>query len=192
MELYVVRHGQTDWNVESRIQGHTNTSLNETGRKQADELSKKIESVKLDLIISSPLTRALDTAKAINQNRNLSIIINNDLIERSFGDFEGLDDLSSYNCDINTLLDYKLNYDKNNVEPIQDLFKRVSKFIKFCSTNFSNKNILVSTHGGVVQALECILKKMPLDTNLQTLSLKNCDYRRYVIEKEITLDIEIE
>lgn len=185
MELYVVRHGQTDWNVSSRIQGHTDTLLNETGKKQAEELAQKLKDIPFDLIISSSLSRALDTANIINRDRNLPLILNNNLIERGFGDLEGLDDLSPYHCNIHTLLDYSLNYQENKVEPIQDLFKRVCDFINFCITNFPDKKILVSTHGGIAQAFECIIKKLPLDTDLQTLSLKNCDYRKYEINRSI-------
>lgn len=189
MELYVIRHGQTDWNLENRIQGHTDTKLNETGRRQAQEIAEKFKNINLDLIISSPLSRALDTAQIINQYKKLPIVLNANLKERCFGDFEGKTDLSAYNCDINTLLDYHLNYSENSIEPIQDLFTRVKNFIEYCKHTYPNKSILISTHGGICQALECILLKLPLETNLQTLSLKNCEYRRYVLEVEKEIEL---
>lgn len=179
MKLYVVRHGQTDWNIQARLQGHIDTQLNETGRMQAETLAQKMKNIHFDLIISSPLTRALDTAKTINKNKNLQIIINNSLIERGFGNFEGSDDLSKYNCNINMLLNYELNYSKHNVEPIQNLFERVKSFLNYCSNNFPTKSILLVTHAGVAQAIECILNNLPPTTNLQSLSLGNCEYRIY-------------
>ena len=84
MKLYVVRHGQTDWNVQHKLQGSVDIPLNSTGLKQAQELSTKIETLDFNLIISSPLSRALETAKIINQKKNVPIVTNNLLAERSF------------------------------------------------------------------------------------------------------------
>ena len=181
MEIYVIRHGQTDWNVERKIQGHTDTKLNKTGKSQALELAKKLKNINFDLIISSPLTRASDTAKAINSFKSLNIIYDDSISERRFGDFEGKSDLSEYDCNISMLLDYKLNYDKHDVEPLQEFFKRVNDFLEKCKKQYPNSKILISTHGGVAQAMEVILNNLPLDTDLQSLSLNNCEYKHYVL-----------
>lgn len=195
MILYVVRHGQTQYNVDKRFQGQIDVPLNDVGKKQVMELSKKLSNTNLDLIISSPLLRAVDTAKAIQKNNKVPIIINNDLKERSFGEFEGLKDLTEYDCDINKLLDYNINYSFHNVEPIQTLYKRVSRFLIDCYNQYSEKSILLSTHGGIVQIIECLLRELPYSTNLQTLSLSNSEYRKYddlCIEKFIKLNQNIE
>ena len=75
MILYVVRHGQTQYNVDKRFQGQIDVPLNDVGKKQVMELSKKLSNINLDLIISSPLLRAVDTAKAIQKNNKVPIII---------------------------------------------------------------------------------------------------------------------
>ena len=64
--IYIVRHGQTDWNVEGRNQGRTDIELNETGIKQAEEIAKKLEGKKFDMVFSSPLKRAYKTAQIIS------------------------------------------------------------------------------------------------------------------------------
>ena len=195
MILYVVRHGQTQYNVDKRFQGQIDVPLNDVGKKQVMELSKKLSNINLDLIISSPLLRAVDTAKAIQKNNKVPIIINNDLKERSFGEFEGLKDLTEYDCDINKLLDYNINYSFHNVEPIQTLYKRVSRFLIDCYNQYSEKSILLSTHGGIVQIIEYLLRELPYSTNLQTLSLSNSEYRKYddlCIKKFIKLNQNIE
>ena len=195
MILYVVRHGQTQYNVDKRFQGQIDVPLNDVGKKQVMELSKKLSNINLDLIISSPLLRAVDTAKAIQKNNKVPIIINNDLKERSFGEFEGLKDLTEYDCDINKLLDYNINYSFHNVEPIQTLYKGVSRFLIDCYNQYSEKSILLSTHGGIVQIIECLLRELPYSTNLQTLSLSNSEYRKYddlCIKKFIKLNQNIE
>ena len=93
MNLYVVRHGQTDWNINHMILGKTDIELNEKGKKQAEEVSKKLEKEKIDLIISSPLKRTKQTAEIINKNKNIPIIYDSRIQERNFGEFEGLKDI---------------------------------------------------------------------------------------------------
>lgn len=184
MKLYVVRHGQTNWNVENRFQGQIDTELTDVGKQQAQKLSEKLKNIDFDLILSSPLKRAIDTANIINQYKQSKILIEPKLIERSFGDFEGLKDISMYDCNINKLLDYNLNYSLHNVEPIQSLFERVKLLLSSVEERFPNKTILLSTHGGIIQVLESILKNLPKETDLQSLSLNNCEYRVYNIERE--------
>ena len=86
MNIYVVRHGQTDWNKENKLQGNTDIELNDNGRKQALDLKGELKNIDYDIIISSPLKRAIQTAELINNNK--PIIIEDNLRERSFGDFE--------------------------------------------------------------------------------------------------------
>ena len=63
--IYVVRHGQTDWNLEGRFQGRIDIPLNEKGKSQAKKTKEKLEGIKFDKVFSSPLKRALETAKNI-------------------------------------------------------------------------------------------------------------------------------
>lgn len=183
--LYVIRHGQTEWNTEGRMQGHTNVQLNQTGHEQAKIAAEELKDITFDIIISSPLDRAIDTAKHINAFKNVPIIINDKLIERSFGDLEGKTsaDLSNINFSIMELLDYYKNYNKYNVETMKDLFIRMEEFIKNLKKDYhdENKTILISTHNGIAQVLDVILNKLPKTTNLLDVSFKNCEYRRYLI-----------
>ena len=65
--LYVIRHGQTDWNIENRLQGSTDIPLNDVGIKQAQESALKLKNTYFDFIISSPLKRAFETANQVNK-----------------------------------------------------------------------------------------------------------------------------
>lgn len=179
MNLYVVRHGQTDWNIERRLQGTSNVPLNDTGIKQAQNLAETLKNIDIDFIFSSPLQRAYDTASIVNQHKGLPIHIDARLIERGFGDFEGLDDISSFDCNINKLLDYHLNYNLYHVEPIQNVFTRVSSLLSDLKSHYPDKKVLLATHGGVIQVIESIIKDLPKETNLQLLSVGNCEYRTY-------------
>lgn len=181
MKLYVIRHGQTNWNLEHRIQGHSDIPLNKTGIQQAQILAKNFQNIDADFILSSPLQRAFHTANIVNQFKNLEIQIEPRLIERNFGDFEGFDDLSSFDCDIDKLLDYHLNYHLYQVEPIQSLFNRISLLLSDLKIKYPYKKIILSTHGGVAQVIESILNNLPKETNLQSIRFNNCEYRVYHI-----------
>ena len=73
MDLYLIRHGQTDWNKQGIMQGQTDIPLSETGRAQAAALGKRFETIHVDAVYSSPLQRAYDTARAIAEPKGLPI-----------------------------------------------------------------------------------------------------------------------
>ncbi|MBR3162560.1 MAG: histidine phosphatase family protein [Clostridia bacterium] len=184
MNLIVVRHGQTDWNVDNLLQGSTDIALNETGAKQALETSKELSNIDFDVIFSSPLKRALDTANSINAGRHLPIIKDSRLIEREFGEYEGQ---PGKNVDFKKYWDYTANIQDCKVEPIQNFFSRVTDFLNEIISKYGNteKNILVVTHNGVNLAIDSILNGMP--NNIFTLNLAPCKYKIFenpTLEKE--------
>jgi broad specificity phosphatase PhoE len=87
--FFFLRHGQTDWNAQGRIQGHTDMPLNETGVAQAQAAARRLEGHGIDCIVSSPLARAQRTAESVGERLQLPVHLDNDLKERSFGAFEG-------------------------------------------------------------------------------------------------------
>ena len=94
IELYLIRHGETEWNKESICQGRTDFPLNLKGKEEASEVAKelKAKNYKFDLYISSPLKRAFETTEIIKNeltNNKNDILIDNYFIERNFGYFEG-------------------------------------------------------------------------------------------------------
>lgn len=91
-DFYYIRHGQTDWNAKGRMQGFTDIPLNETGRQQAYQAAESIKGIEILTICASPLGRALETAKILNEVLNCELIILDDLKEACFGDHEGLVD----------------------------------------------------------------------------------------------------
>ena len=87
--FYFLRHGQTDWNLEGRMQGHTDIPLNATGVEQAHAAALKLKPLPITRIVSSPLARALKTAAVAAEALNLPIHIDSQLMERTFGSYEG-------------------------------------------------------------------------------------------------------
>lgn len=91
MKLYLVRHGETDWNLESKIQGQTDTSINDNGRKQAQELAERVieELGTIKRIYSSRQKRALETAQIIGRRLSVSPVVHQGLEEICLGEWEG-------------------------------------------------------------------------------------------------------
>lgn len=179
MEIYVLRHGQTDYNVRNVYQGQIDVPLNNVGIEQAKEIAKKFTDIKVDAILVSPLTRAKQTAQYVSEVTKTPMTIEKGLIERSFGEMEGHHNRED--CNIQMLSDYDKNYDIFNVEPIQNLFKRVYSFMDSIVERFKGKDIVLVTHACVAEAIECYCKGMPEDKDILSLVLKNGEVRRYTL-----------
>lgn len=89
-KLVLVRHGQTDWNLEGRYQGGSDVPLNATGREQAERLAMELSASRYEAVYSSPLRRSLDTARAIAQGRGLEVYLDPRLKEIDLGEWEGM------------------------------------------------------------------------------------------------------
>jgi len=90
IEFYIFRHGETDWNKERRVQGHTDIPMNELGIKQAILLSKNVKHLGIEVIYSSDLSRAHETAKIVNKEIRVKLEVTPLLREAHFGEAEGL------------------------------------------------------------------------------------------------------
>ena len=178
MHIYITRHGQTDWNVEHKVQGKADIELNEKGKEQAKETANKLLNKDIDLIICSPLKRAKQTADIINENRNIEIIYDDRISERDFGKLEGL---KQEEFDFQGFWSYKNNYKYERAENIQEFFKRIYSFLDEIKEKYKGKNVLLVTHGGVSIPVNCYFNGIPEDDDLLNLVLKNCDYLEYEI-----------
>jgi broad specificity phosphatase PhoE len=88
LRLYIARHGETDWNVQHRLQGWTDRPLDETGRKQAADLADSLKGIRLDAIYSSTLSRSRDTAQTV-AGKTMTVKSLDGLRERNYGHFQG-------------------------------------------------------------------------------------------------------
>lgn len=125
MRLILVRHGQTDWNLKHLMQGMTDIPLNETGKMQAFNVKEKLKNVKLDICFSSPLSRAIETAK--------------------------------------------------------DLFARASDLLNDIKEKYSDKTVLVVSHGATIRALHYIITGYDEKTNFLEMKIPNCSILEYEI-----------
>ena len=90
MKLYIVRHGETDWNKARRVQGFSDIPLNEYGRHLARETAEGMKDIPFDLAYTSPLVRARETAEIILAGREIPLIESNGIKEMGFGEYEGM------------------------------------------------------------------------------------------------------
>lgn len=180
MEILLTRHGQTKWNVLGKVQGRADIELNEEGIKQAEETGKVLENENIDLIICSPLKRAKQTAQIINKNRNIPIIYDKDIIERDFGEFEGM---NKTDFDFAGYWSYKQNYEYEKAENIKNFFERVYKFLDRIKVQYTDKKVLIVAHGGISIPVNCYFNGIPEDNNLLKLVLRNCEVAKYEYNK---------
>ena len=170
--IYIVRHGQTDFNVNGIYGGRKDISLNEEGIKQAYELREKLKDVKFDFVFSSPLKRSLETASIICNNE---IIKDDRIIERSNGDLEG-----KLKAEINDIPDFNNPNEKRyNIENIVDFRNRIYNFLNDITQIYKGKNILVVTHAGVGIYARCFFEGEPSDGNYKYYKMANCEVVKY-------------
>ncbi len=159
-EFYLFRHGQTDWNLEKRCQGHTDIPLNENGFKEAKELSIKLDQTPLEVIYSSDLKRAIQTAEFLSTKKKIPLLLSKNLREFCLGIAEGKshDELiSSYGIELweNFL---SINCEKNNLaypkgETRHQVLQRTMKILNTIACESSYKSIGIATHGGTLRNL---------------------------------------
>ncbi len=182
MKLYVIRHGQTDWNVAGKCQGMTDIELNSTGIEQAKQASEQISNYKIDLIICTPLKRARKTAEIINEAIDCKIISDERIIERNCGNIEGTTKEewpSIVNEDIDIINNYNLNWNKLKVEPIQNVCNRVWNLLDEIEEKYKDKNILLVTHGGTCRAINAYFNGISEEGIVVSAKIKNCEIREY-------------
>lgn len=179
--IYITRHGQTDWNVLKKVMGRCDEPLNEIGLKQAEETRNNLLDTNIDLIISSPLKRARQTTEIINNGRNIPITYDDRIIERDFGEFEGME---TKDFDFQGYWDYYKNLHFKEAENIQMFFKRVYDFLDDITEKYKDKNVLLVAHGGISIPVNCYFNNnIPTGSLVEAgLVLGNCQVASYSID----------
>ncbi|SCY56726.1 histidine phosphatase family protein [Alkaliphilus peptidifermentans] len=155
-KLFLTRHGQTEWNLEGRLQGHKDSNLTDVGEQQAKLLGERLKDIEIDVIISSSSGRAYRTAELICGDREIDILPNDNLKEINIGDWEGqlVVEVEEHSPDEHhNFWNLPHLYQPSGGETFQQLHTRVSNEIEKIITEHYGKNILVVTHGVVLKAL---------------------------------------
>jgi broad specificity phosphatase PhoE len=167
-EIFLIRHGETVWNTKKLIQGQLDSPLTDNGIHQSNLLSHRIKKINPDIIYTSDLKRAIDTANIINQHINKDIIKISGVRERHWGVFQGAD-WPKVKKFFPTQYKYYKNDSKNytipNGESYNQVTKRTMDSLIDIIKNHRNQKIVVVTHGGVISPLIRNLLSIPYKTH---------------------------
>lgn len=179
MKLYLVRHGETEWNKEKRIQGQTDNPLDRKGICQALESRKYFCRMNFADVYSSPLIRALETADLIYPSGRNRIIVDNRLKEISYGTDEGMDLNAIDRTPSLRLYNYfhapQYYNPPDSGESIGQLKERCRSFYQMMITRYhDSENVLVSSHGAWIRGMISVIEELPEKDFWNGKEQKNC------------------
>ena len=140
--LLLVRHGETDWNADGRLQGHTDRPLSDYGRHQAQQLAAELEGEELEAIYSSDLARARETAEIVGERLGLPVALDPDLREKDWGTWEGLTAVER------DRVEFVGETTGAHQERILGALRRISE------RHPGDRRVLVVTHGGSMRRVQ--------------------------------------
>ena len=164
--LVAIRHGETDWNVDTRIQGQIDIGLNANGRWQAQRLGQALADERIDAVYSSDLGRALETAHALAREAGVPVQPQIALRERAFGIFEGLtfaEIEQRFPDDARRWRQRDAGFGPQGGETLREFYARAVAAVADLAARHRGQHIAVVTHGGVLDALYRAATRIPLD-----------------------------
>jgi broad specificity phosphatase PhoE len=178
--LLLARHGETDWNRDGRWQGHSDTPLNEQGRRQARELAEQLDEV--DVVYSSDLARARDTAEIVAERLGLVVQTDRRLRERGFGAWEGLNsaEIQRDFADEHTRWKSGEGFGAKDAEPFDAFAARIHAFLEEVLRLHPDANVLVISHGGSIRVIHALASGLDYVRDHHSIpAVANCAVARY-------------
>ena len=179
MEIYLFRHGETDWTKARRLQGHSDIPLNEFGRELAVETAKALAGISFDRAFSSPLKRAFETAEILLAGQDVSLETDERLMEMGFGECEGGDfDRPKLDSE-HPLHDFfcrpQCFQPRAGAESFQEAFGRGQAFLRerIVPLEGSCSRVLIVAHGAFNRCLLSAIGEIPLE-KFWEIGLPNC------------------
>jgi probable phosphoglycerate mutase len=178
--IVAIRHGETAWNVDTRIQGQLDIALNATGRWQAGRLARALADEPLDAIYASDLARAFETACALAAGREVALRADAGLRERGFGHFEGLTfaEIEQRHPEgARRWRERDADFAPDGGESLAGFQARAVAAVARIAARHRGQHIAVVSHGGVLDALYRAASRLPLDAP-RTWQLGNASINR--------------
>jgi broad specificity phosphatase PhoE len=168
LNIYITRHGETQWNKENRLQGWKDSELTEYGIKNAAALGKRLYQTEFHAIYSSPSGRAVKTAKLICSDRIIPLRLEDGLKEINLGDWEGKVKEEIEQNWKQEFFDFwnaphLYNHEPHNAESLRALQQRIEQVIKNIISAHSDGNVLVVTHGVAIRAFLSYFMDIPTE-----------------------------
>lgn len=181
MRIYLIRHGETDWNLEGKLQGREDIPLNDNGIQQAKICGQAFKEREIKVILTSPLIRAKKTAEIIAEMAGINqVIVEEGLIERDFGILAGV------------RYDSKKYFDTfgidEGIEPFEDLHQRMIRCIKENAELYYDDDIIMVSHGGAINSVISVLSAGELGsgkTRLKNACISILKYQDGKLELEL-------
>ena len=185
--ILLIRHGETAWNAERRLQGHLDIDLNDEGRRQARALAAALQDEPIDLLVSSDLARASQTAKAVGDVHDLPLFIDARLRERCYGGFEGLlyaDIAERFPQEFAAWqrrdIDAVLPPGTNRGESFRQFYDRAVGAILGWAASNPGKSVALVAHGGVLECAYRAALGLPLETP-RDFKVHNASINRFLV-----------
>ena len=168
MRWFLVRHGETEWNAQGRLQGHTDIPLSDVGRAQVKQTARRLAGVRFGAAYASDLSRAHETAGIILDGRGPSVLPDADLRESSYGAYEGQiwAQLRETDPEFDRRVDgtgSDLDAAPPGGESVRDLLARQRRFVERAGPSGEGHDLLVVGHGGALRALVLVLVGLPAE-----------------------------
>jgi probable phosphoglycerate mutase len=176
MKIYIARHGQTEWNKQDKICGLTDVELTDEGREQAKELAKSLKDTNIEVIIASPLKRAVETAGYISEAINIPVITDERLIEQNFGIFEGT--YRKGQDFLNNKRNFAYRYPGG--ESMMQVAQRTYSLLDEIRDKYAGKDVLLVCHGGVARVMRTYFLDVT-NEEFFNYSMNNASYEAFEI-----------
>ncbi len=187
--IVLIRHGETAWNAERRLQGHIDIALNAEGERQAEALAAALAGEHLDAVVASDLRRAFQTAEAVAATRGLQVTIDPALRERCFGGFEGLlyaeieqrfpAEFAAWQA---RDIDAAMPAGVRTAETFRQFYTRALGAILGLAAAHPGQAIALVAHGGVLECAYRAALALPLETP-RTFPVLNASINRFIVDK---------
>ena len=179
MKIYSTRHGQTSYNKQEIIMGTTDIDLDSTGEQQAKALAERIAELgTIDIIIASPMKRAQKTARAVAERCGLDIVTEERFREWDYGYYEGKSRFTEGFAENKTEFGVRMG---KSGESLMQLAHRVYSALDDIIKNYSGKNVLIVSHGGVCRVIETYFNDMTTE-QFSNWFMDNCGLIEYSID----------
>jgi 2,3-bisphosphoglycerate-dependent phosphoglycerate mutase len=178
--IIAIRHGQTAWNAETRMQGQLDTALDARGRWQAEQLADALHDEPIDAIVSSDLARAMHTALPMARHRGLRVRADPALRERSFGVFQGFTYAQIAQHWPEEAARWRARdaqFAPERGESLNDFYWRVTRAAQRLAREFTGGSVVWVTHGGVLDCLHRAAMRVALNAS-RTWTLENAVINR--------------
>ena len=172
--IYITRHGESQWNIEGKVQGVTDTPLTAKGIEQAHELARKIKEkgIKIDAILYSPLIRAADTAKILAEENGLSLTLEPRLIEQNFGRYESTPRNGAEFHEAKKDMASRFGTGESMLHLAQRIYNLLDDI------KVGDREVILVAHNGITRMVESYFREMD-NEEFSSCGIKNCEIKRY-------------